>query len=233
MLWHPKGGFVRHKIEEFWRNEHLKGGYDIVYSPHIARADLWRTSGHLDFYAESMFKGMDVDGVDYVLKPMNCPFHVQIFKSRRRSYRELPFRWAELGTVYRYEEAGALHGLMRVRGFTQDDAHLFVRPDQLEDEIERVMHFILHILRAFGFDDFELNLSTRPEKFVGEPKDWETAEKALREVAREDEPRVRRSTPAAVRSTARRSTSRSRTASAARGSVRRCSSISTCPSAST
>jgi threonyl-tRNA synthetase len=180
VLWHPKGGFVRHKMEEFWRQEHLRGGYDIVYSPHIARSDLWRTSGHLEFYADSMFKGMDVDGADYLLKPMNCPFHVQIFKSRRRSYRELPFRWAELGTVYRYEEAGALHGLMRVRGFTQDDAHLFVRPDQLEAEIDRVLAFILHILRAFGFEDFEMNLSTRPEKFVGEPADWQKAEAALR-----------------------------------------------------
>ncbi|MFO1052076.1 MAG: threonine--tRNA ligase [Planctomycetota bacterium] len=180
VLWHPKGGFVRHKVEEFWRNEHLKGGYDIVYSPHIARSDLWRTSGHLEFYKDSMFKGMDVDGADYLLKPMNCPFHVQIFKSRRRSYRELPFRWAELGTVYRYEEAGALHGLMRVRGFTQDDAHLFVRPDQLEAEIERVMHFILHILRSFGFEEFEINLSTRPAKYVGELADWERAESALR-----------------------------------------------------
>ena len=179
VLWHPKGGFVRHKIEEYWRNEHLAGGYDLVYSPHIARADLWRTSGHLDFYADSMFKGMDVDGVDYLLKPMNCPFHVQIFKSRRRSYRELPFRWAELGTVYRYEDAGALHGLMRVRGFTQDDAHLFVRPDQLEMEIERVMGFILHILRAFGFEAFVINLSTRPQKFVGDPADWTRAETAL------------------------------------------------------
>ena len=180
VLWHPKGGFVRHKMEEFWRQEHLKAGYDIVYSPHIARSDLWRTSGHLDFYADSMFRGIDVDGADYMLKPMNCPFHVQIFKSRRRSYRELPFRWAELGTVYRYEEAGALHGLMRVRGFTQDDAHLFVRPDQLEGEIDRVMAFILHILRSFGFEDFELNLSTRPEKFVGAPEAWEKAEAALR-----------------------------------------------------
>src|SRR5690606_9799012 len=119
-----------------------------------------------DFYAESMFKGMDVDGVDYLLKPMNCPFHVQIYKSRRRSYRELPFRWAELGTVYRYEDAGALHGLMRVRGFTQDDAHLFVRPDQLEAETERVVRFVLHVLRSFGFREFDLVLATRPEKFV-------------------------------------------------------------------
>ncbi|MGE0141775.1 MAG: threonine--tRNA ligase [Planctomycetota bacterium] len=181
VLWHPKGGFVRHKMEEFWRQEHLRGGYDIIYTPHIARSDLWRTSGHLDFYAESMFKGMDVDGADYLLKPMNCPFHVQIYKSRRRSYRELPFRWAELGTVYRYEDAGALHGLMRVRGFTQDDAHLFVRPDQLEAEIERVMEFILHVLRSFGFAEFEIMLSTRPAKYVGAEADWQRAEAALRQ----------------------------------------------------
>ena len=179
VLWHPKGGFVRHKVEEFWRQEHLRHGYDIVYTPHIARSDLWATSGHLDFYAESMFKGMDVDGADYLLKPMNCPFHVQIFKSRRRSYRDLPFRWAELGTVYRYEDAGALHGLMRVRGFTQDDAHLFVRRDQLDGEIDRVLGFILHVLRAFGFGEFSMNLSTRPDKFVGDPADWVTAEQAL------------------------------------------------------
>ncbi|MEC7725519.1 MAG: threonine--tRNA ligase, partial [Planctomycetota bacterium] len=127
VLWHPKGGFVRHKVEEFWRNQHLDGGYDIVYSPHVAKSDLWQTSGHLDFYKESMYSGIDIDGAEYLLKPMNCPFHVQIYRQKRRNYRELPFRWAELGTVYRYEEAGALHGLMRVRGFTQDDAHLFLR----------------------------------------------------------------------------------------------------------
>ncbi|MFQ5506409.1 MAG: threonine--tRNA ligase, partial [Planctomycetota bacterium] len=180
VLWHPKGGFIRHKIEEFWRQQHLEGGYDIVYSPHIAKSDLWATSGHLDFYRENMYKPMDVDGQPFLLKPMNCPFHVMMYKSRRRSYRELPMRWAELGTVYRYEPAGVLHGLLRVRGFTQDDAHLFVRPDQLEGEIERVLDFVLDMLRAFGFEDFEMELSTKPEKAVGSDEIWEQATGALR-----------------------------------------------------
>jgi threonyl-tRNA synthetase len=180
VLWHPKGGFVRHKVEEFWRNEHLAGGYDIVYSPHVARSTLWQTSGHLDFYKESMYSPIDIDGMEYLLKPMNCPFHVQIFKSKRRSYRELPFRWAELGTVYRYENAGALHGLLRVRGFTQDDAHIFMRPDQLEEEIERVVRFVLHILQSFGFTEYAVQLATRPPKYVGTDAMWEAATNALR-----------------------------------------------------
>ena len=180
ILWHPKGGFVRHKIEEFWRNEHLKGGYDIVYSPHIAKSDLWETSGHLDFYKESMYAGIEIDGAEYLLKPMNCPFHVQIYKSKRRSYRELPFRWAELGTVYRYENQGSLHGLLRVRGFTQDDAHLFLREDQVEEEITRCLHFVVAMLRAFGFDEYVMMLSTRPKKSVGEDASWEKATEALR-----------------------------------------------------
>lgn len=180
VLWHPKGGFVRHKVEEFWRNQHIEGGYDIVYSPHVAKSDLWQTSGHLDFYKESMYSGIDIDGAEYLLKPMNCPFHVQIFKQKRRSYRELPFRWAELGTVYRYEEAGALHGLMRVRGFTQDDAHLFLAEEQVEEEITRCLHFVVAMLRSFGFDEYEMNLSTRPEKSVGEDESWEKATEALR-----------------------------------------------------
>ncbi len=179
VLWHPKGGFVRHKIEEFWRNEHLAGGYDIVYSPHVAKADLWQTSGHLDFYKESMYSPISIDEQEYLLKPMNCPFHIQIYKSKRRSYRDLPFRWAELGTVYRYESAGTLHGLMRVRGFTQDDAHLFLRPDQLDEEIERVVRFVLHVLKSFGFADYHIMLSTRPEKFVGSIDLWDKATDAL------------------------------------------------------
>ncbi len=185
ILWHPKGAFVRHKIEEFWRTRHLEAGYELVYSPHIAKADLWRTSGHLDFYRDSMYSPMDVDGQEYLLKPMNCPFHVQIYRSRRRSYRELPFRWAELGTVYRYEGAGMLHGLLRVRGFTQDDAHLFVRPDQLVVEISRVLGFVLEMLRAFGFDEFEMELSTRPDKSVGDDASWERATEALRKALEE------------------------------------------------
>ena len=180
ILWHPKGGFIRHKMEEYWRNEHLAGGYDIVYSPHIAKADLWETSGHLDFYKESMYSAIEVDKQPYLLKPMNCPFHVMMYKTTRRSYREFPLRWAELGTVYRYEGAGMLHGLLRVRGFTQDDAHLFVRPDQLEEEIKRVLDFVLSILRAFGFEDFHMELSTRPEKSVGEDQIWEDATAALK-----------------------------------------------------
>ncbi|MBL9079595.1 MAG: threonine--tRNA ligase [Planctomycetes bacterium] len=180
ILWHPKGGFVRHKVEEYWRQAHLRGGYDIVYSPHIAKADLWQTSGHLDFYKDSMYSGIDIDGAEYRLKPMNCPFHVQIFKSRRRSYRELPFRWAELGTVYRYENQGSLHGLLRVRGFTQDDAHLFLREDQVEGEIERCLKFVIEMLRAFGFHEYAMNLSTRPAKSVGADASWEKATAALR-----------------------------------------------------
>ncbi|MFN8640150.1 MAG: threonine--tRNA ligase [Candidatus Binatia bacterium] len=181
VLWHPKGGFVRHKMEEYWRQAHLRGGYDIVYSPHIAKSDLWQTSGHLDFYKDSMYSGIDIDGVEYRLKPMNCPFHVQIFKSRRRSYRELPFRWAELGTVYRYENQGSLHGLLRVRGFTQDDAHLFLREDQVEPEIERCLRFVIDMLRAFGFHEYEMMLSTRPQKSVGSDEGWAKATAALRQ----------------------------------------------------
>jgi threonyl-tRNA synthetase len=179
VLWHPKGGFVRHQVETFWREEHLKGGYDIVYTPHIAKSDLWQTSGHLDFYKESMYAGMDIDGVEYRLKPMNCPFHIQIYKTRRRSYRELPFRWAELGTVYRYESPGTLHGLLRVRGFTQDDAHLFLRRDQVEEEIERCLRFVIHILKSFGFTEHATSLSTRPPKSVGTDEMWAAATKAL------------------------------------------------------
>ncbi len=180
ILWHPKGGFVRHKVEEFWKNEHLKGGYDLVYSPHIAKSELWQTSGHLDFYKESMYSGIDIDGSEYLLKPMNCPFHVQMYKTKRRSYRELPFRWAELGTVYRYENQGSLHGLLRVRGFTQDDAHLFLREDQVEAEITRCLHFVVDMLRAFGFDEYEMMLSTRPDKSVGDDASWQKATEALR-----------------------------------------------------
>ncbi|MDA7936400.1 threonine--tRNA ligase [bacterium] len=180
ILWHPKGGFVRHKVEEFWKNEHIRGGYDIVYSPHIAKSDLWQTSGHLDFYKESMYAPIDIDGAEYLLKPMNCPFHVQIYKQKRRSYRELPFRWAELGTVYRYENQGSLHGLLRVRGFTQDDAHLFLREDQVEEEITRCLHFVVNMLRAFGFDKYEMMLSTRPAKSVGDDASWDKATDALR-----------------------------------------------------
>jgi len=179
VLWHPKGARIRHHIEEFWRHEHLAQGYDLVSSPHVARDELWKTSGHLEFYKENMYKGMDVDGQQYLVKPMNCPFHCTIFRKGLHSYRELPFRWAELGTVYRYERSGVMHGLLRVRGFTQDDAHLFMTREQLPGELERVTNFCLYVLRTFGFTDFKLYLATRPAKFVGDPAMWEVAENAL------------------------------------------------------
>ncbi|HEY88538.1 MAG TPA: threonine--tRNA ligase [Thermoflexia bacterium] len=177
--WHPKGALMRKTVEDFWRDRHIEGGYDFVYTPHIGKAWLWETSGHLDFYREGMYAPMDVDGQDYYLKPMNCPFHILIYKSSLRSYRDLPLRWAELGTVYRYEKSGVLHGLLRVRGFTQDDAHIFCTPDQIEDEILRVLKFSLSLLRAFGFEDIQAYLATRPEKAVGEPARWEQAQASL------------------------------------------------------
>ncbi len=180
VLWMPKGGAIRHEIENYWREEHYKGGYELVYSPHIANLELWNRSGHTDFYTEDMYSPIEVDKGKYQIRPMNCPFHITMFASRLRSYRELPMRWAELGTVYRYERAGVLHGLMRVRGFTQDDAHIFCRPEQMEDELIRLIDFCLHVIRAFGFEDFDIYLSTRPEKAIGEPADWEAAQKGLR-----------------------------------------------------
>ena len=182
--WHPKGARMRAVIEDFWRRRHFQGGYEILYTPHIGRAGLWETSGHLEFYRENMYSPMDVDGNEYFVKPMNCPFHIQVFKSEKRSYRDLPLRWAELGTVYRYEKSGVLYGLLRVRGFTQDDAHIFCTPDQIEDEIRRTVAFALSMLRAFGFDQVSAYLSTRPAKAVGEEARWEQAthslEKALK-----------------------------------------------------
>ncbi len=180
ILWHPKGSVVRRIMEDFWRDEHARAGYDLVFSPHIAKIDLWRVSGHLDFYRQGMFSSIGVEGQDYQLKPMNCPFHIQIFKSRMRSYRDLPVRYAELGTVYRYEPSGTLHGLLRVRGFTQDDAHLFLRSDQLDGEIYSLLDFTLFVLRRFGFDRYEIYLSTRPEKYAGTPENWTKAEAALK-----------------------------------------------------
>jgi threonyl-tRNA synthetase len=180
ILWHPKGAMLRVVAESFSQQTHLSGGYEWVFSPHIGRANLWETSGHLDFYRDSMYAPMEIEGEAYYAKPMNCPFHIQVFKSRTRSYRELPRRYAEFGAVYRYERSGALHGLTRVRGFTQDDAHIFCTPDQVEREIGRALEFSLQILRAFGLTDFRAYLSTRPEQFVGEPAHWETATEALR-----------------------------------------------------
>lgn len=182
VLWHPKGARVRGIIEDYWRKEHRKAGYDILYTPHLARLDLWKTSGHLDFYSESMFSPSQIDNADYQIKPMNCPFHILIYKSTVRSYRDLPLRWAEVGTVYRYERSGVLHGLLRVRGFSQDDAHIFCRPDQIADEVGDVIDLTLSFLKKFGFDDFEIFLSTRPDKFVGSEEDWESSTEAIKSV---------------------------------------------------
>ncbi|MCJ7680133.1 MAG: threonine--tRNA ligase [Candidatus Aminicenantes bacterium] len=183
ILWHPKGGAVRRVIEDFWREEHFKAGYDLLFSPHIAKLDVWKRSGHTEFY-DAMYPTLESDEVEYELKPMNCPFHIMVYNSRQRSYRDLPFRWAELGTVYRHERSGVLHGLMRVRGFTQDDAHIFCRPDQLEKEIQNAVRLALSMLNTFGFSEFDVYLSTRPEKYVGKPEDWVTATKALEDALR-------------------------------------------------
>jgi threonyl-tRNA synthetase len=183
ILWHPKGARVRAVIEQHWRERHWAGGYDILYTPHIGRASLWETSGHLDFYKESMYSPMDIDEQAYYLKPMNCPFHIQIFKTKLRSYRDLPLRWAELGTVYRYERSGVLHGLLRVRGFTQDDAHIICAPHQIDDEILRVLDFSISILADFGFRDNKIELSVRdpkdPAKYAGSEELWQRAEASL------------------------------------------------------
>jgi threonyl-tRNA synthetase len=180
ILWHPKGAFIRKQIEDFWRDEHIKGEYDLVYSPHIAKLDLWKTSGHTEYYRENMYSPIEIENVEYQLKPMNCPFHITIYRSQLRSYRDLPFRFAELGTVYRFERSGVLHGLMRVRGFTQDDAHVFCRPDQLEAEILRVLDFTTMILRAFGFERYDIYLSTKPPKAAGTDDQWQVATAALK-----------------------------------------------------
>jgi threonyl-tRNA synthetase len=181
--WHPKAGRMRVIIEDYWRKLHYEGGYDIIFTPHIGRSYLWETSGHLDFYKDGMYSPMDIEGQDYYIKPMNCPFQIMIYNSRKRSYRELPLRWAELGTVYRYERSGTLHGLMRVRGFTQDDAHIICTPEQIEDEILRVLDFSLNLLRGFGFEEFRFDLSVRdparPEKYAGDDAMWVQAEASL------------------------------------------------------
>ncbi len=179
ILWKPRGARLRRIIEEYWKDEHYKNGYELLYTPHIARQDLWKTSGHLDFYSENMYSAIEIDKVAYQLKPMNCPFHIGIYNADKHSYREFPIRWCELGTVYRYERTGALHGLMRVRGFTQDDAHIFCRPDQLEEEIFNIIDLNLHILKTFGFSDYDVYLSTRPDKYVGSDEHWEMSTVAL------------------------------------------------------
>ncbi len=180
-VWHPKGAMVRKLMEDYSRTRHEQGGYDFVYSPHVAKSVLWETSGHLDFYADGMYPPMEIEGASYYPKPMNCPFHMMVFKSSTRSYRDLPQRLFELGTVYRYERSGTLHGLLRIRGFTQDDAHIFCTPDQVVDEVVSLLGFVLSVLRAFGFDEFTASLSTRPpEKSVGSDEDWGLATDALR-----------------------------------------------------
>ena len=181
VFWHPKGAIIRYIIEEYWRKSHLESGYQLLYTPHIANLELWKTSGHYDFYSENMFDSMEVEKQAYQIKPMNCPFHVLTYKNKLHSYRELPLRWAELGTVYRYERSGALHGLMRVRGFTQDDAHIFCLPNQIADEILGVLNLTENILSDFGFNNYEVNLSTRPSKSVGTDEVWELATAALKE----------------------------------------------------
>ena len=181
ILWHPNGGMIRHQIERYWDDQHVANNYDLVYTPHIGKASLWETSGHLGFYKENMYSPIQIEEQEYYIKPMNCPFHLHIYKSQLRSYRDLPLRFAEKGTVYRYERSGVLHGLMRVRGFTQDDAHHFCRPDQMPEEIDFTLNFSMNMLRAFGFKDFQAYLSTKPEKSVGDDQMWHDAEIALEE----------------------------------------------------
>ncbi len=179
--WHPKGARIRCLIEDFWRRQHFREGYELLYTPHLGRARLWETSGHLGFYRDSMYAAMELDEQEYFIKPMNCPFHIQVYQARKRSYRELPLRWAELGTVYRYEKAGVLHGLLRVRGFTQDDAHIFCTPEQIAPEVRRALRFSLNMLQAFGFQEITAYLSTRPAKAIGEPERWTQATRSLEE----------------------------------------------------
>ncbi len=180
IYWHPKGARVRNEIEDFWKKEHLKNGYDLLYSPHIGKAQLWETSGHLSHFKENMYSPMEIDEQDYYVKPMNCPFHILIYKTDLRSYRDLPLRWAELGTVYRYEKSGVLHGLLRVRGFTQDDAHIFCTKEQIEDEIIEVIRFSNYMWKSFGFESLKYYVSTRPEKVTGNDELWEQATNSLK-----------------------------------------------------
>lgn len=181
VFWHPKGAYMRHMIETYWKDLHLARGYELLYSPHVAKQELWKTSGHSDFYSENMYQPIKVEEEMYQLKPMNCPFHIVVYQDGYYSYKDLPIRWAELGTVYRYERSGTMHGLFRVRGFTQDDAHIFCLPDQITSEIKGVLDLTEEILSTFGFKDFEVNLSTRPEKSVGDDSIWDTAESALKD----------------------------------------------------
>ena len=184
IIWHPKGARVRGIVEDLWKREHYRDGYDLVYTPHIGRANLWETSGHLENFKENMFAAMDMEGQDYYLKPMNCPFHIMYYRSGLRSYRDLPMRIGELGSVYRYERGGTLHGMLRVRGMTQDDAHIFCRPDQIADEVNGVLDLTFRLLDMFEFRDYEVMLSTRPDKAVGTEEEWDVATGSLRETLR-------------------------------------------------
>jgi len=186
VIYTPKGGRIRTTIEDFWRQEHFANGYEILYTPHIGLSKLWETSGHLDFYKENMYSPITIDEQEYYIKPMNCPFHMLAYKSKTRSYRDLPLRWAELGTVYRYERSGVLSGLMRVRGFTQDDAHIFCTPEQMNSEISEVLRFSLYMLNTFGFKKYKVYLSTRPADAIGNEKMWQDAQEALRRVIDEN-----------------------------------------------
>lgn len=187
IYWHPKGGRLRAILEQWWREEHFKNGYEILYTPHIGRATLWETSGHLDFYKENMYSPMDIDGNDYYIKPMNCPFHIKIYQTSLHSYRDLPLRWAELGTVYRYEKSGVLHGLLRVRGFTQDDAHIFCTPEQMEDEVREVLRFSLYMWKVLGFKDIKAYLATKPSKSVGDSNRWIDAQESLKKAVKAEQ----------------------------------------------
>ncbi|MBN1692551.1 MAG: threonine--tRNA ligase, partial [Dehalococcoidales bacterium] len=186
VIYTPKGGRIRSVIEDFWRQEHFANGYEILYTPHIGLSKLWETSGHLDFYKDDMYSPMTIDEQEYYIKPMNCPFHMLAYKSQLRSYRDLPLRWAELGTVYRYERSGVLSGLMRVRGFTQDDAHIICTPEQMNSEISEVLRFSLYMQKKFGFKKYKVYLSTRPNDAIGEGKMWDDAQNALRRVIDEN-----------------------------------------------
>ena len=182
IIYGPKAGRIRTLVEDFWRKEHYANGYELLYTPHIGRSTLWETSGHLDFYRENMYSPMDIEGQEYYLKPMNCPFHILFYKSQMHSYRDLPLRWAELGTVYRYEKSGVLLGLLRTRGFTQDDAHIICTPEQVEDEIDEVLRFSLHMWQSFGFEDYKIYIATRPDKAIGTEEQWQRASEALSKV---------------------------------------------------
>jgi len=186
ILWHPRGARIRAIIEDFWRKEHFKAGYSLLYTPHIGKSELWKISGHIDFYRANMYSPLDIDGNEYFIKPMNCPFHIQVYKSQKRSYRDLPLRWAELGTVYRYEKSGVVQGLFRVRGFTQDDAHIFCTPWQIEQEVKNTLRFGMKMLKAFGFSKFSAYLSTRPTDAVGDSSQWEQATDALAQALKDE-----------------------------------------------